>query len=98
MIDKLDEVERRFERLNADLSNPQTLADSAKFQKVAKERSSLEKLVDVFRRYKAVVSDLREVEGMLETGDADSKAYARELLPDLKKQRDDMDAQLKILL
>ncbi len=30
MIDKLEEVERRFERLTADLSNPEVLADSAK--------------------------------------------------------------------
>ena len=38
MIDKLEEVERRFERLTADLSNPEMLADSAKLQKVSKER------------------------------------------------------------
>ncbi len=98
MIEKLEEVERRFERLNADLSNPETLQDSTKFQKVAKERAGLEKLVDAYRTYKGVASDLREVEQMLETGDAESKEYARELLPDLKKKRDELDAQLKILL
>ena len=50
MIDKLEEVERRFERLTADLSNPETLGDSSKLLKVSKERAALEKLVDAFRK------------------------------------------------
>ena len=33
MIDKLEDVERRFERLTADLSNPDVLGDSARLQK-----------------------------------------------------------------
>src|SRR5688572_26047207 len=98
MIDKLEEVERRFERLTADLSNPEVLGDSAKLQKVSKERAGLEKLVDAFRAYRKVLDDLKEVEAWLDAGDADEKAYAREALPGLKQQRDEMEAQLKILL
>src|SRR4051794_28299930 len=98
MIDKLEEVERRFERLTADLSNPDVLADSAKLQKVSKERAGLEKLVETFRTYRKVLDDLKEVEAWLDGGDADEKAYAREALPGLKQQRDEQEAQLKILL
>src|SRR5687767_4227884 len=98
MIDKLEEVERRFERLTADLSNPETLGDSAKLLKVSKERASLEKLVDAFRTYKGVVADLAQVEEWLEKGGADEKAMAREELPGLKARRDELEAQLKILL
>jgi peptide chain release factor 1 len=98
MIDKLEEVERRFERLTADLSNPEVFGDSAKLQKVSKERAGLEKLVEAFRAYRKVLNDLKEVEAWLESGDADEKAYAREALPGLKQQRDEMEAQLKILL
>src|SRR5690349_9795632 len=98
MIEKLEEVERKFERLTADLSNPETLADSAKLQKVAKERSSLEKLVEAFRSYKKVLSDLIEAEEWLESGDPDLKAMAREELPGLKERRDALEADLKILL
>jgi len=98
MIDKLEEVERRFERLTADLSNPEVLGDSAKLLKVSKERAALEKLVESFRAYRKVLDDMKEVEAWLDAGDADEKAYAREALPGLKQQRDEMEAKLKVLL
>src|SRR5688572_20334650 len=94
---KLEEVERRFERLTADLSNPDTLGDSAKLQKVAKERSSLEKLVETFRAFKRVLEEVKGVEEML-AGDPDSRAMARDELPRLKAQRDELEAALNLLL
>ncbi|NVJ24906.1 MULTISPECIES: peptide chain release factor 1 [Myxococcus] len=98
MIDKLEDVERRFERLTADLSNPDVLADSARLQKVSKERAGLEKLVDTFRTYRQVLADLKEVEAWLDAGSADEKSYAREALPGLKEQRDTLESSLKLLL
>ncbi|QRK05135.1 peptide chain release factor 1 [Archangium violaceum] len=98
MIDKLEEVERKFERLTADLSNPDIISDTAKLQKVSKERAGLEKLVETFRTYRKVVDDLKEVEAWLGSSDPDEKAYAREALPGLKQQREELEQQLKILL
>ncbi|NBD13195.1 MULTISPECIES: peptide chain release factor 1 [Corallococcus] len=98
MIDKLEEVERRFERLTADLSNPDILADTAKLQKVSKERAGLERLVETFRSYRKVLADLGEVEAWLSSADPDEKAYAKEALPGLKAQREELEASLKILL
>jgi peptide chain release factor 1 len=98
MIDKLEDVERRFERLTADLANPDVISDSAKLQKVSKERASLEKLVETFRSYRKVLDDLKEVEAWLSSADPDEKAYAREALPGLKAQREEFEQALKILL
>ena len=81
MIDKLEEVERRFERLTADLSNPECSRDSAKLQKVAKERAGLEKLVEAFRDYKKVLEDLKEAEAARTAADADERALGKEELP-----------------
>ena len=98
MIDKLEDVERRFERLTSDLANPDVISDSARLQKVSKERASLEKLVETFRGYRKVLDDLKEVEAWLSSSDADEKAYAREALPGLKAQREELEGQLKVLL
>jgi len=98
MIDKLDEVERRFERLTAELSHPETLADSAKLQKVAKERSSLEKLVETYRSYKRMLADLAVAEEMLGSSDPDERAMAKEELSGLKASREQFEAELKVLL
>ncbi|MBX7112758.1 MAG: peptide chain release factor 1 [Myxococcaceae bacterium] len=98
MIDKLEEVEQRFERLNADLSNPTIVGDAAKLQKVAKERASLEKLVETFRTYKKVQGDLKQNEEILNGSDADLRELAREELPGLKTQVAELEVQLKLLL
>jgi len=98
MIDKLDEVERRYDRLEADLANPETLGDSARLTKVMKERSSLEKLVSVYRAFKAVRADLAEAERMVGSSDADERALGKEELPALKERRDALEAELKVLL
>jgi peptide chain release factor 1 len=98
LIDKLEEVEQKFERLTADLSNPSVIADSAKLQKLARERSSIEKLVETYRSYKAVTLDLDEHEELLRSGDADLKALAREGLPALRERQAALSEELKVLL
>ena len=98
MIEKLEEVKQKFERLTAQLSSPDVLADSAKLQKVARERSALEKLVETFDAYKKVVADLSEAEGYLRSSDESEREYGKELLPPLRQQKEELEGQLKILL
>jgi peptide chain release factor 1 len=98
MIDKLEEVERRFERLTADLSNPETLSDANRLQKVARERSSLEKLVDTFRTYRQVLAELTEYEQALSSSDAELREMAKSELPPLRQKREALEGELKVLL
>jgi len=98
VIEKLDEVEQKFERLTADLSNPAVIADTSRLQKVSRERAQLEKLVDTYRAYKRVLADLRGNEELLAGSDADLKAMAKDELPALKARVDELAEQLKILL
>jgi peptide chain release factor 1 len=93
VISKLDEVERKFDRLTADLSNPAVIADSAKLQKLARERSGLEKLVETYRAYKRVNADVELLEG-----DPEMQALAKDELPGLKARREALEDQLKVLL
>ncbi|MER2560167.1 MAG: peptide chain release factor 1 [Myxococcaceae bacterium] len=98
MIDKLDEVERHFERLTAELSSPAVLADSAKLLKLTRERAGLEKLVDTYRGYKRVLSDFTSTKELATSGDADFKAMAKEELPALEAKKIALEDELKLLL
>jgi len=98
MIDKLDEVERRYERLEADLANPETLGDSSRLTRVMKERSSLERLVNVYRDFKSVRRDLDEAERMLQSSDPDERALGKEEVPGLRERKDTLEGELKLLL
>jgi peptide chain release factor 1 len=94
--DKLQEIARRFERLTADLSNPEVITDRTRFQQVAKERSQLEPLVEAFHEFSRVRAQLAETEALL--ADPEMREMAEEELPGLRKLAGELDAKLKILL
>jgi peptide chain release factor 1 len=98
MLEKLQDVERRFDRLTAELSNPETLADSAKFRKVAKERADLEKLVETFRTYRDVKADEDELQVWLNGPDPEARDMARKELPALRERREALEQALHVLL
>jgi peptide chain release factor 1 len=98
MNEKLEDVEQRFERLTADLSNPAVIADAGRLQKLSRERASLEKLVETFRAFKRLRTELVGNEELLEAGDPELKAMAREELPQLKARLAALEEELKVLL
>jgi peptide chain release factor 1 len=98
MDDKLQEIEQRFERLTADLGNPEVISDRARFSAVAKERSQLEALVEAFREYRRVKADLDGNKALLDDKDADLREMARAELPALTAKVDELNEKLKVLL
>ncbi|MBS2022764.1 MAG: peptide chain release factor 1 [Deltaproteobacteria bacterium] len=96
MEDKLQEIDRKFERLTADLSNPEVINDRVKFQAVAKERSSLEPLVETFREFQRVRAQLKDAKALLE--DPEMREIAKEEIGPLEAQLEALDGKLKILL
>jgi peptide chain release factor 1 len=98
MNEKLEEVEQRFERLTADLSNPAVIADSGRLQKLSRERAGLEKLVEAYRAYKRLQGELAGNQELLEAADPELKAMAREELPQLKGRLAALEEELKVLL
>ncbi len=98
MIENLDEVELKFERLTHDLTNPEVTSNTVKLQKVARERAHLEPLVETYRAYRHLQKQLQENEELLEDSDLDLRSIAREELPALKVQFEALSDKLKILL
>jgi len=96
MEDKLQEVEQRFERLTADLGNPEVIGDRARFSQVAKERAQLEPLVETFREYKRLKKEVDDNQALL--ADPEMRALARDELEKIGPQRDALLEKLKILL
>jgi peptide chain release factor 1 len=96
MDDKLREIEQRFERLTADLGNPEVIGDRARFSQVAKERAQLEPLVETFREYLLAKGDLDGTRAALD--DPELRELAKADLPDQEKRVADLSEKLKILL
>jgi len=99
-LDKLAEIERKYEQLTAQLGDPALLAEQSLYQKTAKAHSELSEVVEKYREWKGIRKGLEETKALLEEAstDLEMKALAHEELSDLEKRRADVEEELRILL
>lgn len=99
-IQKLEMMRERFDGLAHALSDPQTIADQTQFQRLAKERADLEEVMESYRQYKAVLTEIEATEEMLR--DAKDEAGLHEMAEhehqELSKRKDQLEQHLKRLL
>ena len=99
LIERLRASEARYEELNRQLADPQTVSDSKKYQKLAKTHSEFGELVAKFREYTDLERGIKETQAMVrDESDADLKAMAEEELAALENRLNQCDADLKMLL
>jgi peptide chain release factor 1 len=99
LIEKLKNVEARYEELNELLANPEIVADSKKYQKTAKAHSELSEIVSKYREYKDLERGINETRNMVrEETDSDLKAMAEEELATLEHRLEQCETELKVLL
>jgi peptide chain release factor 1 len=96
MFDKLSAVEAQYERLMAEMADPAVQGDTAKFRAHSKTLSDIQPLVERFGEYKKVVAELTATEEMLK--DPDMRELAQAELPSLEARRDQLLADLRLLL
>jgi peptide chain release factor 1 len=98
MLDKLIEVENKYDKITKALSEPSIFLNREEFLRLSKEQSELEPIVTKFREYKKIVKEIEELEEILKSGDADLKEIAEDELQNLKKIKPRIEQELKILL
>src|SRR5215469_1915421 len=97
-VQKLEQLEKRFEELNQQMADPAVISDGDQYRKTAKARSDLEEVVAKFREWKSVEDSLSQARGMLEESDPELKAMAVEEATRLEPQLSEIEEQLKVLL
>ena len=99
MFERLDQIEARYEELTQALASPETINDSAKYQKTAKAHSELTPVVEKYREYKDLKRGIAESKALLaDEKDADMRAYAQEELTALEARMAQAEEDLKVLL
>lgn len=99
MLEKLESVEQKFVRLEEELSKAELLANPKDYQKVAKERSDIAPVVELFRVYKRTRDQLRDSQEMLEIEeDAEMKELIRQDIAQLRQDLESTEFDLKVLL
>ncbi|MDF2626293.1 MAG: peptide chain release factor 1 [Symbiobacteriaceae bacterium] len=99
MKDKLEGVEARYEDLGHKLGDPSIIGNASEFQKTAREHSKMGPVVEKFREYKRVETEMADVRAML---DGQLEAEERELFQaeytELKAREAQLTEDLKVLL
>ncbi|MGA2261400.1 MAG: peptide chain release factor 1 [Acidobacteriota bacterium] len=99
MIDKLNELEQRFEELNHQLADPAVLANQTAYQKIAKLRRDLSEIVENFREYKDLLHSIEETRALLHAEtDVEMRKLAEEELALLEGRADVCQRELQLLL
>jgi len=99
VLDRLQAVEDRYEKLNELLSDPEVISDTNKLREYSKEQSDMQETVEVYREYKDVREQLRDAKAMLEDKlDADMREMVKEEVSELESQEKTLSERLKILL
>lgn len=99
MLDKLQALEARYEKLNELLSDPEVISDTKKLRDYSKEQADLQEIVQVYRQYKDIEEQLNGAKEMLaEESDPDMKEMAQLEVDELEPQIPELEEKLKILL
>ena len=86
MLEKLGEIDQRFENLTELLIQPKTIEDQQLFRKLSQEHSELQEIVSAYRNYQKISQSLEENIQIVEddSEDLELKDLAREEIKELE--------------
>src|SRR5438445_9552365 len=99
MIDKLAQIETRYEELTNELSSPELLSDPSAYGKAAKQHRSLGQIVEKYRELKSIKDQLNEAFELQQNAeDEDMRELARVEIDALQARLEQTENDLKLLL
>src|SRR5208337_4979661 len=99
LSEKLDQLDARYQQMTQELSTPEVVTDSARFQKLAKQHSDLETIVNKHREFKQIEKDLATTHQMVvDSEDAEVRHMAQEEEKLLAVRKEQTERELKLLL
>jgi peptide chain release factor 1 len=98
MLDKLAQVEKRYEELERLMLDPGLANLQREYSKLAKERSELEEIVVAFRDWRKVEQEIQDNRQLLEETDEAIRELAKEEVNALRQREEELENRLKSLI
>jgi len=95
---RLDDLERRFDELTAQMADPTLINDPAAYRKVAKAQRDMQEVIGKYREWKTADRNLKEARVMMEEPDPDLRTMAQDEILKLEPQLAQIEQDLKLLL
>ncbi len=99
MFEKLKGLEEKYQELSEMLSQPETVADLSRYQKLSKALSDLTDIVNTYRDYKQVLNNIEEAESLLrESLESDFRELVEQELDENRERKAELERTLQLLL
>ncbi|WP_340081537.1 peptide chain release factor 1 [Terribacillus sp. FSL K6-0262] len=99
MLDRLQALEDRYEKLNELLSDPDVISDTNKLREFSKEQAGLTDVVQAYREYKDISTQVEDAKTMLaEEKDPEILEMAKAEIAELSPRLPELEEQMRILM
>ncbi|ERJ59505.1 MULTISPECIES: peptide chain release factor 1 [Sphingobacterium] len=99
MLEKLQAIKERWQEVEAELSNPDTINDMKRFAKLNKEYKDLSKIVEQYHIYKNIISNIDTNKDILvNEKDQELREMAKEEQDILLVQREEKEEEIRLML
>jgi len=98
MFAKLESLERKYEDLEKQLSDPTVVDDQERYRKLAKAHADLAEVVEGFREHKRLTRDLEENTELAQDPDPEMRELALAEVKTIREALPELEARLKLLL
>jgi peptide chain release factor 1 len=98
ILDRLEQMEQRYNDLQSQFALPEVLNDHERYQKIAKQLREIETPVEKYRELKQVRQGLADSRELAVGSDADLRAMAEEEIAALEPREQAIEEELKVLL
>src|SRR6204780_923850 len=95
---KLDQLEKHFEELTAQMADPGVISDGEQYRKISKAHSDLSEVISKYRDYRDAWDQLAQAKAMLDESDPDMRELATLEVERLEPTIIQMEEDIKLLL
>ena len=96
MLDKLEDINKRFVEVSKLIVDPEIISDMKQYIQLNKEYKDLEPIIEVYKTYKNILSNIESSKEMLK--DDEMKDMAKQEIEDLSNEKEILEENIKVLL
>jgi peptide chain release factor 1 len=97
-LGKLDDIEKRYDDLLAQINDPAFSSDYKNYMQASKARSEIEEVALAYKEYKRAVADIQTAEELISSADSSERDFYLEERDHARQKRDELAQHIRLLL
>ncbi len=99
MLDKLEEIHRRYLQIEEQMNDPLVTSDMKRFIQLNKDYKDLQPIVNAYKKYRNIITSIEMAKEILENEkDEGLRTFAKDELSELTTQKDDFEEKIRLML